>query len=66
MPLLGPIKDILGADCPAAAVSIHLDGRTYFELDAVSPAVGSARSLDQQLEVALHQVSEKTESDQWP
>lgn len=62
MPLLGPIKDILGADCPAAAVSIHLDGRTYFELDAVSPAVGSARSLDQQLEVALHQVSEKTES----
>ncbi len=62
MPLLGPIKDLLGADCPAAAVSIHLDGRTYFELDAVSPAVGSARALDQQLEIALQQVPQKTES----
>ena len=62
MPLLDPIEDVLGADCPAAAVSIHLDDRTYFELDAVSPAVGSARGLDRQLDGGLRQVSEKTEA----
>ncbi len=61
-PLLDPIENILGAECPAAAVSIHLDDRTYFELDAVSPAVGSARVLDRQLEVGLHQVSKKAEA----
>jgi hypothetical protein len=62
LPLLDPIENILGAECPAAAVSIHLDDRTYFELDAVSPAVGSARVLDRQLEVGLHQVSKKAEA----
>jgi serine/threonine protein kinase len=62
MPLLNPIENILGAGCPAAAVSIHLDDRTYFELDAVSPAVGSARVLNRQLELGLHQVSKKAEA----
>jgi len=62
MPLLDPIENVLGADCPAAAVSVHLDDRTYFELDAVSPAVGSARGLDRQLDVGLHEVSEKAEA----
>jgi len=62
MPLLDPIENILGADCPAAAVSVHLDDRTYFELDAVSPAVGSARVLNRQLELGLHQVSKKAEA----
>jgi hypothetical protein len=62
MPLLEPIGHMLGDDCPAAAVSIHLDDRTYFELDAVSPAVGSARSLKQHLENDLRKVSEKTEA----
>ena len=62
MPLLDPIENVLGADCPAAAVSVHLDDRTYFELDAVSPAIGSARGLDRQLDVGLHEVSEKAEA----
>eukprot|EP00665_Eupelagonemidae_sp_cell47_P012787 gene12787-biopygen1804 len=62
MLLLDSIKDVLGADCPAAAFSIHLDNRTYFELDAVSPAVGSARGLDRQVDGGLRQVSEKTEA----
>ena len=62
MPLLDPIENVLGADCPAAAFSVHLDDRTYFELDAVSPAVGSARGLDRQLDVGLHEVSEKAEA----
>ncbi len=62
MPLLEPIGHMLGDDCPAAAVSMHLDDRTYFELDAVSPAVGSARSLKQHLENDLRKVSEKTEA----
>ena len=62
MPLLEPIGHMLGDDCPAAAVSIHLDDRTYFELDAVSPAVGSARSLKQHLENDLRKVSEKIEA----
>ena len=39
-----------------------IDDRTYFELDAVSPAVGSARGLDRQLDVGLHEVSEKAEA----
>jgi len=62
MPLLDPIAHILGDDCPAAAVSMHLDDRTYFELDAVSPAVGSARSLKQYFENDLRKVSKKTEA----
>ena len=62
MPLLEPIGRALDDDCPAAAVSIHLDDRTYFELDAVSPAVGSARLLKRHLDDELHKVSEKIEA----
>ena len=62
MPLLEPIEHALGDECPAAAVSIHLDHQTYFELDAVSPAIGSARSLERQLGKDLRNVSGKIEA----
>ena len=62
MPLLEPIEQALGDECPAAAVSIHLDHQTYFELDAVSPAIGSARSLERQLGKDLRNVSGKIEA----
>lgn len=62
MPLLEPIEHALGDECPAAAVSIHLDHQTYFEIDAVSPAVGSARSLERQLGNDLRNVSGNIES----
>ncbi len=61
LPLLDPLEQLVGADCPAAAVSLHLDDRTYVELDAVSPAVGSARGLERQVEQRLTALADAVE-----
>jgi len=61
LPLLDPIERLLGAECPAAAVSLHLDDRTYIEIDAVSPAVGSAKGLKQRLARGLTTMADVTE-----
>ena len=61
LPLLEPLEKLVGADCPAVAVSLHLDDRTYVELDAVSPAVGSARGLERQVEQGLAALADAVE-----
>ena len=61
LPLLDPLEQLVGKDCPAAAVSLHLDDRTYVELDAVSPAVGSARGLERQVEQRLTALADAVE-----
>ncbi len=61
LPLLDPLEQLLGADCPAAAVSLHLDDRSYVELDAVSPAVGSARGLERQVQQGLTALADAVE-----
>jgi len=61
LPLLEPLEQLVGTDCPAAAVSLHLDDRTYVELDAVSPAVGSARGLERQVDEGLTALADAAE-----
>ena len=61
LPLLDPVELLVGADCPAAAVSFHLDDRTYVELDAVSPAVGSAQGLRKQIDQGLTGLADSVE-----
>jgi len=61
LPLLDPLEQLVGPDCPAAAVSLHLDDRTYVELDAVSPAVGSARGLERQVDEGLTALADTAE-----
>lgn len=61
-PLLDPLEQLLGADCPAAAVSFHLDDRTYLELAALGPPVGSARELERRLREELAAMPDEVES----
>jgi hypothetical protein len=61
LPLLDPLERLLGADCPAAAVSFHLDERTYLEFAALGPPVGSARELERQLSKGLSGLPDRTE-----
>ena len=60
-PLLDPLEQLLGVDCPAAAVSFHLDERTYLEFAALGPPVGSARKLERQIGEGLSRLPDKTE-----
>lgn len=60
-PLLDPLEHLLGADCPAAAVSFHLDDRTYLELAALGPPVGSARELERRFSEELAAMPDKVE-----
>lgn len=61
LPLLDPLELLLGADCPAAAVSFHLDERTYLEFAALGPPVGSARELESQLSKGFSSLPDRTE-----
>ena len=60
-PLLDPLEQLLGADCPAAAFSFHLDDRTYLELAALGPPVGSARELERRLSEELAAMPDEVE-----